>query len=839
VFVTGEPGIGKSALVEAFLAGSAPRAGLRVAAGQCVEQYGPGEAYLPVLEALERLGRAPGGEAALGDLRREAPGWLAHLPALVERREHDALVRRLARVTRPGMLRELASFLEATTRDRPLVLWLEDLHWADPSTLDAIASVARRPEPARLLLLLTYRPADLGRPEHPLGRLKQELSLHGRCVELSLTPLPEPAVAAYLAARLPDGASAALARHVHARSDGNPLFMVTVIEDLLAGGTIARTGGAWDLAAGRAGPGGVPGAIRQLIEQQSRRLEEPDRRLLEVAAVAGAEFSAAVLAAGLEEPLDAVEARAAELARQGRFLRARGTAEWPDGTTAARCGFVHALHQEVLYEAVPAGRRRELHGRVAGRLERAYGEQAREIAPELAMHFERAGRPGPALRYLRLAGEQALARAAHAEAIGHLSQGLERLGTVPDGLQRRRAELELLVALGPAWIVAKGYAAPEVERTYQRALALCRAIGGARELPRVLKGLWNVRLVRGELRAAGGLARELLRRARREGDRPLLATAHAEMGETLFHEGELGPARRHLAAALARPAGASARRQDPRVASYASWGLWMAGYADRARAVGRRAVADARALGHPHSLAFALGFAGFLAEFCGDVDRLAELAAEQLRLCGEHGIAYWRSWAVLLDGYALGRRGRLDDGMARAREGLAGYRETGAEVGVPHFLYLLAELHGAAGRVEEGQRLVDEGFALMRRTGNGYVESELWRVRGELLGGWPAGPARPRGREAAAACFRRALASARWRGARALELRAATRLARLWRDGGEVRRARRLLAGRCAWFREGADTADLGAARALLGELAPARRARAAAAGLRRAAAAG
>ncbi len=818
VFVTGEPGIGKTTLVESFLGIPGQGAPARVAVGQCVESYGTGDPYFPILEGLERLVRADAGSEVRSALHRAAPAWLAQMSSLVEPDQREALGRARGMPTPQGMLRELAAALEALTAERELVVWLEDLHWADRPTLLAIDFVARRREPARLLLIASYRPTELLAANHPLARLKHELLLHRRAEEVALEPLAEPAIAEYLAVRLGEGAvSPDLARHVHARTEGNPLFMVTAVDDLFARGALRQADGVWGLTGQLALFSDVPSTVRQLIEQQIERLAPEDRHLLEVASAVGVECSAAAVAAGLGQELDRTEASCVELARQGRFLRSRGEVSWPDGATTSRFAFVHAVHQQVLYERIPASRRLVWHARIGARLEAAYGDAPREIATELAAHFERARDTARAVRYFRLAGENALGRAAHAEAIDHLSRALRLLEGVAEGRSRTQSELELLVALGPAWIVGRGYAALEVEQTYQRALTLCRQLGRPPELPRVLQGLWNVELVRGDLTGARALAGEILERARRSHDARLSTRAHAAWGETCFHLGQLAGARRHLTRALGlarRNADAARRRQDPRVAAYACWAHWMAGFPDRARTLAQEALAQASALGHPHNRAFALGFTAWLAQFCGEIDLVAERAAEELTLCQEHGIPYWHSWGVMLDGWVRARRGQNAAGLARMADGLAAYRATGAEVGVAHFLVTLAEAHLEAGEREAGLRLVDEALALSGRNGNRYFEPEAWRVRGLILlemSRFGRG-----GRDSPVGCLQHARELAREWGARAFELRAATALARLWRAEGRAAAARRLLAPLDRWFREGADTLDLRAARAVL-----------------------
>src|SRR5262249_9676772 len=374
-----------------------------------------------ILEALGRLCREPGGRQVRAILAQYAPTWLIQLPALLTGNELEALQRKTAGATRERMLRELAEAIEVVTRERPLVLILEDLHWSDVSTLDWLAFLARRSERARLLVIGTYRPVEGLTREHPLKAVKQELHLHGQCQELALDFLSEAAVAEYLAVRFSvgargqwkDQAEAAplrrLAHLIHQRTDGNPLFMVNMMEYLLSQGVLVQVDGQWTLKKEEPAAA-VPENLRQMIEQRLAQVKPPERAVLEVASVAGAEFSTAAVAAGIGTEVEVVEERCAELARREQFLRASGTAEWPDGTVAARYGFLHALYQEVLYERLPAGRRQRLHRQISEREEAAYGERAREIATELAVHFERGRDHRKAIQYLQHAGENAVRR---------------------------------------------------------------------------------------------------------------------------------------------------------------------------------------------------------------------------------------------------------------------------------------------------------------------------------------------------------------------------------------------------------------------------------------------
>jgi tetratricopeptide (TPR) repeat protein len=559
VFITGEPGIGKTTLVDTFLDQIAADGSVWLGRGQCIEHYGAGEAYMPVLEALGRLCRVPGGERLIELLAQQAPTWLVQMPALLSATELEALQRKVLGATQGRMLREMAEAVEALTAERVLVLWLEDLQWSDVSTLEWLSALARRREPARLLVIGTYRSVDVIMREHPLKAVKQELQLHGRCAELPLACLSEAAVAEYLAVRFPVGAHGQwknqaeavplhnLARVIYQRTDGNPLFMVNVADYLVTQSVIAQVEGRWELKGGlEEVEVGVPESLRHMIAKQIERLSPEDQRVLEVGSVAGMEFSAAAVAAGIEAEVVQVEERCEGLVRREQLLWSKGMEEWPDETVAARYGFLHALYQEVLYERVTAGRRSQLHRRIGERKEQAYGNQVREIAAELAMHFEQGRDYRRAVQYHQWAAERATRRNAYQEAIRHLTRGLELLKTLPDTPERTQHELTLQVRLGESLRATSGHGAPEVERVYARARALCQQVEESLQLFPVQMGLWVFFLIRAEYHTARELAEQMLTLAQRVQNPDSLLTAHLTMGWTLFFLGEFAPAQEHF-----------------------------------------------------------------------------------------------------------------------------------------------------------------------------------------------------------------------------------------------------------------------------------------------------
>ena len=473
VFVTGEPGIGKTTLTTAWL-DQLNQTEVWVGRGQCIDHYGAGEAYLPVLEAVGRLCAEPGGEILINLLRQYAPTCLAQLPALLSTTEREALQRGVAGATQERMLREMAEVLETFTHERPVVLWLEDLHWSDPSTLELLTYLARRTGPARLLILGTYRPAELIVHDHPLQRVKQELAVHSYCQELQLEPLPESAVAEYIAGRFENSDTMReLSQLVYQRTEGNPLFMINVVNHLVSTQALVQQMGQWELAC-TLEEIELPTELQQFIGQQIAQVSPEERQVLEAAGVAGVEFSAAAVAAGIEgETVEAIEQYCTAIVHREQLLQPAGMSEWPDGTLSAQYRFTHALYRDVLYNQIVGSQRARLHRQIGQRQEAGYRERANEIAAELAVHFEQGRDIERAIIYRHYAGENAIQRSAYYEAQVHLTQGLALLTQLPNSTQRAQQELTLRSTLGVSLVALQGYTAPEVEANYTRVRALC------------------------------------------------------------------------------------------------------------------------------------------------------------------------------------------------------------------------------------------------------------------------------------------------------------------------------------------------------------------------------
>ena len=817
-FVTGEGGIGKTTLIERFLADIERDRSASVARGQCLEQYGEGEAYLPLLEAIARLARDDPTGSVGRILQHWAPTWAAQLPALAAHpRDDDALVTRPAR-----MLRELAEALEVLTRERTLVLVLEDLQWSDPSTVDLIAYVARRRDAARLLLLGTFRPADVIVHEHPLRRVQQDLHARRECEEVVLAPLSASDVRAYVDARfnLTPRDQSGLAARVHQRTDGNALFMVDMVNDLVAQETLVWRDGRWRIHGSLAeATSRTPLGLRELVERRLERLASAMHGALEAASVVGDDFGVADVAAALGAPPETVEDHFEKLAAQGTFISDAGVAEAPDGTLAGRYRFLHALYRHVLYEGIGEARRIRLHRAIGLQQEQTSGRAA-----ELAMHFERGRDYERALAYHERAGAAALERHAAHEAASHFDAALAALAHRPAGPERTERELALVVSGATLSMATRGYAASETEHAFARARALCDALPSSPKVHPVLRGLLSYRQVRAELAEAHDLGELLLRHvAEPAADRVLRVQAHYGHGTTLFHMGTLDAAREHLEAALAAydPATHGEHRRayggyDPGVACalWLAWTLALLGRLEEAAARDREGFALAQRLGDPFSLAWAHYATGVSKQIFGDWAASETATAEAARLAEEHGFPYVLGMATAQRGWALIMQGNVAAGIAILREGVAAVDATGAALARPQYLSMLAAVDAIEGNFAAGRARIDAALAEVERTGQRLHEVQLLIGRSHLVAGDDA---------AVEACLRRAVDVARRQGARVLELRAALGLARHWRERGRAAEARPVLAAAHDWFANvPLAVPHVVAARRLLDELGPA-----------------
>ena len=841
VFVTGEAGIGKTSLVDAFARSIAADASVRICRGQCLEQYGTTEAYLPMLEAIGRLCR---GQAQVVEvMRTHAPMWLLQMPSLIDTADRDRLNREALGATRERMLREMGDALEALTADMSLVLILEDLHWSDYSTVDLISYLARQRHPGRLMVIGTYRTTELIVSSHRLKAVKQELLSKQRCEELPVEFLTEDAVAEYLSVRFPNSQfSAVLAKLIHDRTDGNALFMVNVVDYLVNEELIVEREGRWELVVDvNRTEVGVPDSIKQMIERQIDHLDGDTRRTLESASVAGAEFSVDAVMAGLGEDRGLVEGRCDALSSHRQFIKDCGVHVLPNGEAVGRYGFIHALYQNVLYDGLSVSRRALLHRRIGEGGEQVYGERAREIATELAWHFEQGRDYKRAAKYDQQAANNAIRRFAYREAVVLSRKGLEMLESVPDSRERAEQELGLQLTLGVPLIATQGYASPDVRYLYLRARELCKQLGDTPEVSEVLWGLWTYYVLKAELSTAHDLAEEFLRLSERFPYPAMVMRAHLVMQVTLMHLGDFAQAQERFekAFSLYEPErhldDAFLYAQNPGVAMrcFAAWSLWYLGYPDQAMVRMEEALRLARELSEPHGLAHSRLFAAFLHQLRREPARSQKYAEAVLQVSTEHGLVMYGAQATILRGWTLTEQGRLEEGLEQMRQGYVDYDATGTELLRPQTMTLMAAALGKAQQTEEGLRGLEKALELANSNGDASYLAEIYRVKGELLlmratsesfsraaVGGNTKDAGPEAIAQAEANFYQSIKVAQQQKAKSLELRAAISLARLYQKRAKGHEARLLLAETYARFNEGFDTLDLREAKELLEALA-------------------
>jgi predicted ATPase len=814
VLLSGEPGIGKSRLAHSLIERLAGEPHTRVR--YYCSPYHVNSALHPIIEQLERAAAFESDDPAerrLDQLERllsrgtndpaaVAPLFAALLsiPTGTRYPPLDLAPQRQRELTITALLDQLSGLAAR----QPLLMVLEDGHWLDPTTTELFERIIERVQTLPVLLLITFRP-EFEPPwtSYPhmtsltLNRLGRRHSVEMVAAVAGGKPLPEQVLG-----------------QIWAKTEGVPLFVEELTKTVLESGLLEDEGDRYKLV-GPLPPLAIPTTLQDSLMARLDRLA-PVKEIAQIGAAIGREFSYRLLAAlsPLEE--SALQEALSHLTGSELVFR-RGTI--PDATYS----FKHAFVQDAAYASLLKSKRQQLHARIAGVLSERF-QEAVEAEPELiARHCVEAGLAKEAIQYLTKAGRQALERSANAEAVGHLGKGLTLLETLPAGPERDTVELDLLVALGPPLIASKGFTDPEVEKIYLRARVLCQELENTTQLVPVLVGLANIHLLRAELRQARELGEECLRLAKHYDDPGVRMAAHRMLGSTLHFLGEFAEARAHLEQANALRERYQ-RRFDASLylisgsrvycRSIFARVLWALGYPEQALSSSDEALRLAEETSHSHTLAQALSLAAAFHLDRRDVQRTECLAREAVRLATEHDFPYWRATGRLWGGWALVQQQDIEKGVAQIQESLAQFRARGDVQTIPHALTILAQVCGQVGEPEKGLEALTEAQVMLERTNERRREAEVHRLRGELSMLLPAPHAGN-----AEACFHRARAVAREQEAKMWELRAATSLARLWRDEGKHAKALDLLAPVYGWFTEGFDTADLEEAKALLDEL--------------------
>jgi class 3 adenylate cyclase/tetratricopeptide (TPR) repeat protein len=752
----------------------------------------PGARFDRLLQRLERYDLA----------RPEAVPLWAALLSLPTPDRFPALAMTPAR-QREELFRVMLEWLHVRAARRPTLFVVEDLHWADASTLEFLGQYLEQGQQDRLLTVLTFRPEF--RTPWPAPEYQ---------TSLALTRLTRRQVGDLMRNRTGGALPDALVDQVYNRAGGVPLFVEEFTKMVQDSGVLDPVGQGAPLS--KALPAHeIPATLQDLIMARLDRTEG-GRELAQLAAVVGREFSYELLSAvaAVDEPV--LQAELAQLV-QAELLYQKGR---PPRSTYT---FKHALLEDALYNALVKGKRQQFHRRIGEVLEARF-PQTVETQPELlAHHFTEAGLTEKAVGYWLKAGQRSRERSAVNEAIGHLTKGLALLDTLGQTRERDDRELELLTALGPAYITARGYAAPEVGPILLRARELCERFDDPRQLFGIMLGMWEWRIVRGDLRLCVDLAADGMALAERHHDPGILMEALFMPGVTMFYRGEFAGARACYEKALAafddrertkfwtaytgHNAGVTHR-------CYLALVLWHLGYPDQALRVDREARELARTIGHAYSLGHAVDFTAYLYHYCRLGAEVQAAAEEEAALGTQQGFQLWQALGTLHKGAGMLLQGRPEEALPLLLKGYSAFRATGAQVRVPTYLGMLGEAYTRCARFEDAHKALAEGLAVAEKNEDRCHEAELYRLKGELLlAGSPD-------EAAAEESFRQAIATAQRQQSKAWELRATTSLARLRQRQGRRDEARAALTAVHGTYTEGFTTPDLVDAAALLQSLA-------------------
>ena len=661
VFVTGDPGIGKTTLVDAFLAKVAAPRGALIASGSCVEHLGATEAYLPVLAALGALCRGAGDRRFVDLLARHAPTWVAQMPGLVGDEELQVPALAIQGASQTRMLRELAEAFDVIATERPLVVVLEDVQWADASTTDLLATLGARREPARILVVATCRSAEITKGDR-LARAIGELRAHKQAFALNLETWSEATMADYLAKRFPVARFPEdLARCIRQMTGGNPLFAVAIVDDLESREIIRPSERGWELTARVADVASRrPDTVRQLIDIQIDRLKSNEQRILEAASLVGAQFTVGAVANALDLPADEIDTVCEELANDKRLLRFVTSEPSPDGSIQSHYEFVHALYRDTALRRVSMATKRMWHRRVADGLEHAYGASAETIATEVAVHYDEAKTTAKPVRYYGLAGERAMRRFGRAEALAQFSRARALVAALAASDESDRTELAVLKQMGPAIVALQGTQAPELERIFARTAELACKARDDLGLFRVLLGLQRCHFLRAQLADIEHYEGEVAEVVARLGDPASAAMATVIGWSARLFRGQLAAARRPLAEASAVLYAESDADRAANAPVVGLWGghlvmlAWLGGAPDAALAAAAKMRARAETLRDPCHLCTALTVTALAHVWRREAEHALDGARRALDVGHEEGSPVWQGRAMSIHHWAAG-----------------------------------------------------------------------------------------------------------------------------------------------------------------------------------------
>ncbi len=815
VLIQGEAGIGKSRLVGALRERVAGEDHIWVAA-RCSPYHANSTLY-PMIEHLKRaMGWKPEDdvEARLekleGALRTqslplaEVVPLYAELMSLPLPEDRYPALHMTPQQKREATLDAMVAWLFELAERTPMLNVWEDLHWADPTTLEFIKLYIEQSPTVAILNVLTYRPEFV-----------PPWSTHSHMTPITLNRLERAEVEA-IVENLTRGKSVPVdvLEHIISKADGVPLYVEELTKTILESEVLEEQADRYVLS-GSLADMQIPSTLQDSLMARLDRVPTL-REVAQIGAVLGREFAYEMLQslASHDEPV--LQHELGQLV-ENELLYQRGRGQ------RARYVFKHALIQDAAYHSLLKRSRQQYHRQVAELMKKKLPDTVQSQPELLAHHYSEAGCREEAVEHWHAAGRIAVQRSANVEAITHLKRGLVDLGALPDTPERARTELQIQTTLGPALIATMGYGAPAVQETYARAQALCAQVGSKTDTFPVLRGLWNSYLFGADMLKAREHGDELLQLAEQIGDDALIVEAHRVVATVSFFMGDFLTARKHAEAGIDIYDSERHRElafvygADPQVVCelYAALSQWMLGYPDSARTAMNEAITRARELSLAHTEAFALVYQAMLYQFTRQPDLVRKSAEAGLKVATEHRIQQWSAWGTICHGWAECMEADKDHGMNELRQGLEQWYDMGLrEFAVPYFLALTAEALATQGKLAEAHRMATDALQITSKTAQGFFAAELHRLSGVfLLEMGESNEAR------AEKSLQQSLNDARRRKAKSLELRAAVSLARLWQQRGKVKKAREMLSEIYSWFTEGFETVDLKEAKALLDEL--------------------
>lgn len=814
VLLSGEPGIGKSHLIQALRERLRDRPHIRI---RC--QCSPFHANSALRPSIVQLTRAAGFHPddppsvkldklerllarSTDKVRDDAPLLSAFLSLPVGSRYAPLNLspQRQKELTLEALIRQLVGLAAR----QPVLLVFEDIHWIDPTSLELLDRLVPQIPRLSVLAIFSFRP-----------EFEPRWIGHPRVTSLALNRLSRRQGAA-LVERLTGGKAlpGGLLEQMVAKTDGVPLFLEEVTKAVIESDVLTDEGDRYALS-GPLPPLAIPATLQDSLVARLDRLVMPAREVAQIGAAIGREFSYELLAAVAQREERELQGALDQLI-SAELVIARGR------PPHATCIFKHALVGDAAYATLLRSRRQQLHTRIAHALEQHFGEVVEHEPEIVAQHYTAAGLSLQAIGYWQRAGESANHRSANDEAQNHLQKALNLIETLPAGPERQRRELAALTVLGRVLAAKSGYANPEVEQVYSRARRLCELMPEDADLFPVLLGLAIYSATRAELTSAHELSGRLLDLARQSNDPVWVVEAHYARGVGFSWRGAFREARKHLelASESYRPqrhrAHLALYGQDPGPICLCrgSAVLWQLGYPDQALARMEDALALAERLAHPFSRAYVLTWAAWLRIFRREVAEAEEQNERALTFATEQAYPFWTAMAAQQKGWLSAKQGHNERAIAQIEDSLARMQAVGTQVTQAYTMGLLGEVLGSVNRASDGVRLIDRALDQVNRTREQWCHAELLRLRGALCAAAEPGDCRE-----AEISFRQAIERSRQQGAKSWELRAATSLARLLAEQGKRAEAHDLLAPTYGWFTEGFDTLDLKEAKTLLDKL--------------------